>query len=115
MSHYETHKLQDLKIPMICQEGLFTEEGPSDPGNWHENVELIYVTEGAGTIINHDQRLSVQKGDVVVINTNCLHAFSTTKTLRYYYFIIDGQVSYYSDETGAEYKTGTLEDEKDAL
>ena len=33
----------------------------------------------------------------------------------YYYFIIDGQVSYYSDETGTEYKTGTLEDEKDAL
>ena len=33
----------------------------------------------------------------------------------YYYFIIKGYVSYYSDETGCEYEIGVLEDETDAL
>ncbi len=32
-----------------------------------------------------------------------------------YYFVIDGKVSYLSDETMTEYEIGALEDEKDVL
>ena len=89
MSHYETHKLQDMQIPMICQKAKWSAGGRADAGNWHENIELILVTEGMGSIINHDQHLSVKAGDLCVINTNCLHAFSTAKEMHYIYLIID--------------------------
>ena len=35
--------------------------------------------------------------------------------IGYYYFVIDGKISYLSDETMTEHEIGTLEDEKDVL
>ena len=89
MSLYETHMLQDKQLPLICSQGLCTVDGPADAGNWHENIEIIFVLDGAGTIINHDKHLSVEKDDILVINANCLHAFSSAAELKYYYLIID--------------------------
>lgn len=89
MSLYETHALQDRQLPLICREGRCTADGQADAGNWHENIELIFVLDGAGTIINHDKHLAVEKDDILVINANCLHAFSSATELRYYYLIID--------------------------
>ena len=89
MSLYETHMLQDKQLPLICRQGLCTVDGPADAGNWHENIEIIFVLDGAGTIINHDKHLSVEKDDILVINANCLHAFSSAAELKYYYLIID--------------------------
>ena len=89
MSLYETHKLQNQKIPAICKRGRIVAGGPSDGGNWHENIEVIYVVDGKGTIINHDRQFHVKKNDILVINANCLHAFYTNEHLQYYYLIID--------------------------
>jgi len=89
MSLYETHALQDRQLPLICRQGRCTADGPADAGNWHENIEIILVLDGTGTIINHDKHLSVTKDDLLVINANCLHAFSSAAELRYYYLIID--------------------------
>ncbi|MBO5938359.1 MAG: helix-turn-helix transcriptional regulator [Clostridia bacterium] len=89
MSRYETHKLQDRKIPMICNQSLFLAGGPSDAGNWHENIEIVLVTDGEGTLVNHDRQLKVKKKDIVVVNANCLHSFATTTRLRYIYLIVD--------------------------
>ncbi|MBQ3000083.1 MAG: helix-turn-helix domain-containing protein [Clostridia bacterium] len=89
MSLYETHMLQDRQLPLICHQGRCTVDGPADAGNWHENIEIILVLDGSGTIINHDKHLSVEKDDILVINANCLHAFSSASELKYYYLIID--------------------------
>ncbi len=89
MSLYETHKLQEQKIPMICKECLFLADGPSDAGNWHENIEIVLVTEGEGIIVNHDCQLNVKTNDIIVVNANCLHSFSTNTRLGYIYLIVD--------------------------
>lgn len=89
MSHYETHALQDRQLPLICHQHRCTAGGRADAGNWHENIEIILVLDGTGTVINHDKHLSVERDDILVINANCLHAFSSAAELRYYYLIID--------------------------
>ena len=89
MSHYETHALQDKQLPLICKIGRCTADGRADAGNWHENIEMILVLDGVGTVINHDQHLSVEKDDILVINANCLHAFSSASELLYCYLIVD--------------------------
>ena len=89
MSLYETHKLQEKSVPMICKEVLCVAGGPADAGNWHENIEIVLVIDGEGTIVNHDQHLRVKRHDIIVINANCLHSFSSTTSLQYIYLIID--------------------------
>lgn len=70
----ETHIIQDMRLPFIFH--IYQTKGPKipPPRNWHENIELLYVTEGYGTIQYHEESIDVQAGDVVVVNANIPHA-----------------------------------------
>ncbi|MBQ9086029.1 MAG: helix-turn-helix transcriptional regulator [Clostridia bacterium] len=89
MSQYEAHRMKDPTLPFIFHFGHRRFDCPADPGNWHENVELLYVTEGQGWVSCNEERLSVREGDVIVLNTNCLHTISTNGDIRYACLIID--------------------------
>lgn len=57
--------------------------------NWHNYIELLYITEGEGTIWCHDKAYSLSKDDLFVINSNLLHYTQTESELKYYCIIID--------------------------
>lgn len=41
--------------------------------HWHESLELLYFTQGSCKVINGNEELSVQAGDIAVINSGTLH------------------------------------------
>lgn len=70
----EMHIIKDMRLPFIFH--FYQTKGPKvpPPRNWHENIEILYVTEGYGTIQYHEESIDVQAGDVVVVNANVPHA-----------------------------------------
>ena len=91
MSRYESHNLEYSELPFIYRSfEICASDYKFGSSNWHENVELLYVTEGEGAIVNNGKIISVSKGDLVIINSNHLHAMAAgKKAMRYRCFIID--------------------------
>ncbi|MBE6689790.1 MAG: AraC family transcriptional regulator [Ruminococcaceae bacterium] len=91
MSRYENHHLEDRALPFIYKQSVAppTYRMPGS-SNWHENIELLYVTRGSGVISNNGQVLSVGAGDVAVINANHLHTLAADEEpMAYRYLIVD--------------------------
>lgn len=87
---YETHKMKDPRVPFIFHDFTLSCEKYSTVHNWHENLEIIYVVSGGGFLICEGETVSIETGDIAVINPNRLHGFSTSDAeMRYYCIIID--------------------------
>lgn len=41
--------------------------------HWHENLEILYFLKGSCNVINGNEELSVNAGDIVVFNSEALH------------------------------------------
>ena len=90
MHIYETHKMQDPRLPFIFDRDRIAENRPATVYNWHANIEIISVTEGGGYITVGDDRIYAREGEIVVINQNNLHGFATAELpLAYDYLILD--------------------------
>ena len=90
MSKHETHLLVDPQLPFFFHRNTHCTNRTFGYTNWHENIEIIYVVEGEGTVTSDMQRPEVSRGDTVVINTNCLHAFAARGTkFSYHCLIVD--------------------------
>lgn len=88
MSTHEKHTMQDPRLPFIFHR-FSSKPGQTSGGNWHENVELLCITEGSATVITDEQTLSVSAGDIAVVNANCIHEIRTVAPMRYYCLIVD--------------------------
>lgn len=91
MSRYESHNLEDLSLPFIFQTSS-TRPANYRPGssNWHENLELLQITQGEGLVSLNGQAIEVKAGDCVIIGANHLHAVAAGNTRMYYrYLIVD--------------------------
>ncbi|MDP4118232.1 MAG: AraC family transcriptional regulator [Bacillota bacterium] len=58
-------------------------------GNWHESIELLYFTEGAGLVICDFEKTNVKAGDVFIVNSEKVHTIISDATLTYYCLIVD--------------------------
>ena len=63
--------------------------------NWHNNIEILYITHGNGTVLNNSVRYNATKGDVFVINSNNVHSVTSNTLMHSTCFIIDND--FYSD------------------
>ncbi|MBQ9805211.1 MAG: helix-turn-helix transcriptional regulator [Clostridia bacterium] len=91
MSQYENHHLEDAPLPFIFKS---RSERPTNhrfgSSNWHENIEIIHITEGNGSISVNGHVLSVCAGDIVMINSNHLHALAGGENRMFHrYLIVD--------------------------
>lgn len=57
--------------------------------NWHENIEILYFTNGEGYVTYDEKVLSVKKNDIIILNSNVLHSFYTDSHMEYNCLIID--------------------------
>lgn len=91
MSQYENHNLEDQILPFIYRPGsVRATDYRFGSSNWHENIELLYITDGEGLVSDNSQLISVSKGDVAVINSNHLHALAGGhQPMSYRYLIVD--------------------------
>lgn len=88
MSIHETHIMPNPSLPFILHL-THHQHAHIDSSNWHENVEILCFFEGSGTVASNEQRFSVQVGDIIVLNTNCIHTISCESEIRYDCLIID--------------------------
>ena len=89
MSIYEKHRMRDARLPFIFHDYRFPGGVTAATGNWHENLELLYIAEGTCTVTSNEQRLTATAGDIVVINPHCIHALSSASAFRYLVLIVD--------------------------
>ena len=91
VSQYENHHLENAQLPFIYKTGSVRPTNHMfGSSNWHENIEILYITAGDGSISVNAQLLSVGKGDMVMINANQLHALAAGDARMYYrYLIVD--------------------------
>ena len=89
MNKYEKHILSNPALPFIFHIDHLRSQNSLQRGNWHENIEVLCFIEGKGRVRLNAQSHNVSTGDIVVVNSNCLHEFSTDTKLRYHCLIID--------------------------
>lgn len=85
---YEVHNLEDKNLPIIFHHDTISGRKPEFV-NWHENIEILYCTAGAGQIIYSGVVHELAAGDIVIINSNVLHGSRTEDTLEYHCLIVD--------------------------
>ena len=89
MSVYEKHRMRDARLPFIFHDYDFLSGVASFRGNWHENLELLYIVEGEGTVTSNEQRIEASTGDLIVINPNSIHTVQATAHFHYFVMIVD--------------------------
>ena len=59
------------------------------PINWHENIEVLLMVEGQGTLQYERKEYAVEPGEIYVINSGAVHHITSGTGLSYQYLIID--------------------------
>ncbi len=88
MSVYEKHTYQDPALPFMFHTD--THSSCDYRGqNWHENIELLSFIHGGGKVRINAKEYDVTVGDIMAINSNCLHEFKTPNSMTYRVLIVD--------------------------
>ena len=83
---YEIHDMQELPVIFHRDE---VRTGSFCPTNWHENIEVLLVTEGEGTVMCEDEQTTVCAGDLCVIDSDLIHRVESRDFIRYFCLIVD--------------------------
>ena len=91
MNYYENHNLENKSLPFISRELCVAHVGYGfGKSNWHENVEIIFILSGEGSVFNDGENIDVREDDIIVINSNRLHTLMTKGGKMFYrYLIVD--------------------------
>lgn len=87
-SLFEQYNFTQEKFPLVLKPVKITNRS-GNWVNWHNSVELLFITRGNGTIWCNDSVYPISEGDLFVINSNFLHYTQTDSVLKYYCIIID--------------------------
>ena len=63
---------EDLPAQLSCEQR--NEEGLYFWPHWHEEIEILYVTEGSARITLEQQEHLLEKGSMIIVNSNELHS-----------------------------------------
>ncbi len=83
---YEPHIKRKDKLPFIFH---IDDVRCRAMANLHENIELLYIMEGAGRVVLGDRSVSARPGTIIAVNSFVAHSASTQERLRYACLIID--------------------------
>lgn len=87
-NHYEHHS--KLKAtPLTPFTARMTNRGKNYRCNWHENIEILSVTDGEGYIRYDAELIHLKRGLTVMINSKSMHHIYSEKGISFYAFIVD--------------------------
>ena len=88
MREFENHKISNAALPFIFHN--YTSKKDYKYGqNWHENIEILCITEGNAKVVNNGQVYDLEAGEIAVIDKNALHVIIANTDIKYYCLIID--------------------------
>ena len=85
---YETHNIKNPLLPFIFHP-LFVRRGPARRINWHENIEILFCTEGAGYIQCGIEQIPFCDGELFIVNADTLHSIGSSSSVSYQCLIVD--------------------------
>lgn len=56
--------------PIVFDKRLYSSD---DTFHWHENIEILYFLNGECNVLNGDEILRAQTGDIIVLNSGAVH------------------------------------------
>lgn len=87
-SFYEQHSLKKADLPVIYHRD-FKAPGMPFMAHWHENVELLYVTQGTGVLYDNLVHVPMQAGELIVVNSGHIHTVESAEGCQYDCLIVD--------------------------
>lgn len=94
---HETKTHGKLSFPFIVYRGNIPEYICSYPLHWHEEMEIIYVIKGCGTVFVQSQKHTLQAGDMIIIPPQIVHSIEQLNDQPMEYFNILFQFSLLQD------------------
>lgn len=92
MSLYEFHSYDNNCFAAIHADMIDKRIELHNTPNWHEEIELLYCTEGTGEAIINSEHVAMNKGTITVINSNSIHYIvPDSEILRFYVLIVDSK------------------------
>lgn len=85
VSQHESHQFPDPQLPIYFPTHARNGCGPQ----WHKDIELLYCTAGAGTLLCNGIAHTMEPGHIYAINPNELHTALDLGGLFYHVLIID--------------------------
>ncbi len=85
---YELHSLDKKSLPFIIRQDTIRRD-IKDFTHWHENIELLYFTEGEGRVVCNFTNYDVKKDDIFVVNSENLHMVESDNIIKYFCIVID--------------------------
>ena len=81
----DTFELHDFKIPFFPFKPITNHVATKtfNYGNWHDPIEILQINEGSGNIIIDTTNNYVEKGDVIIANSNEVHRITSETKLIY--------------------------------
>lgn len=93
---YERHQGLDPELPIIFQHTALEKESGRlyrEGIHWHENIEIIHVLHGKGSVLCGLNSVEASAGETVVINGNEIHAVEGWSAgFSYDYLIPDASI-----------------------
>ena len=89
---YEVLSLSSMRepqLPLIFHRDFIRANRLSELSNWHEEVEILTVLSGEGTLHCDNEDNSMAEGDIMVISSNMLHSISSNSSVSYHCMILD--------------------------
>ena len=77
---YETHNWSNLELPIRFRKSSIS--NGEHALNIHENLELLFFPEGEGYVLYDGERFPVRGGDIVAVNSYCVHQVGTESSLE---------------------------------
>lgn len=92
-SKYELHtSIMNNNYPLRIKTQIQRENGYI---HWHDNLELLYFTKGGSSVINGNEELYVNEGEIVVFNSEALHYVKGNKENPPEYIIVQLDATYF--------------------
>lgn len=92
MAFYEKHVHPDERYPIIfhaASSGIFSGQSPVlFNAHWHEAIEILYFISGNGSVRINGESFNACAGDIIVINSNAIHAIYGNVSCAYHCLII---------------------------
>lgn len=86
---YEHHNTETYLSDICPFKIKFLKNSKDVTSNWHKNPEMIYVSEGSGTLIYSGESYPMKKGDMFIINQEAVHHVFSKHGIDYYFIIVD--------------------------
>ncbi len=90
MSIYEKHSYKNTKLPIIYHYDTVGAEGMQSWPNWHENIEILFCTDGEGEAVIGSHQVKMPKRGLTVVNSGKIHYTNPISgSIKYHCLIID--------------------------